>query len=103
MAQEKELTKEEIEYKIWNERDFICSKRFDNDINKLIARYPNGVPDRTIAQVLKISEDQIEELYQSAIIEVRRQLDVDLTARAKTPKEIDEDQKEANKKARERQ
>ncbi len=51
--------------------DYIYMKRFEFSLKKLIERYPEGCPDKVIAQALLISEPEVEELYQKAITRLR--------------------------------
>lgn len=51
--------------------DFIALKRFDFSMKKLLERYPEGCPDKVIAQALCIAEVEVEELYQKAVIQLR--------------------------------
>lgn len=63
--------------KIVNEEDFIAIKRFDYSLNKMLERYPNGVPDRIIAQALLMDEEEVEELYQRVIVKLRERMKIE--------------------------
>lgn len=64
-----------IRERIETEPDFIAIKRFDYSLNKLLERYPEGVPTRVIAQALMMEESEVEELYQKIIAKLRKNLD----------------------------
>lgn len=54
--------------------DYINIKRFDYSLEKLLDRYPNGAPDRIIAQALDMTEDEMKELYQQALEKLKKEL-----------------------------
>ena len=72
------MTLEEINELIQKDNDFIYSKRFDFSIEKLLERYPDGAPLKVIAQVLLITEEEVEKLTQEAIVSIRKKMKVDL-------------------------
>lgn len=51
--------------------NFVCLKRFDYSLKKLLARYPEGVPDKVIAQALMIPEEYLPELWNDIIVRLR--------------------------------
>lgn len=53
------------------DQDFVALKRFDYSLEALLERYPDGCPDRVIAQALLISEPEVEELYQETVLKLR--------------------------------
>lgn len=72
------MTLEEIQELLHKDPDFIYSKRFDFSIDKLLERYPDGAPLKVIAQVLLITEEEVEKLTQTAIVSIRKKMKVDL-------------------------
>jgi hypothetical protein len=58
---------DEKKHKIIKDEDFIDCKKFKNSIKFLIEKNPEGVDDETIAKVLNISTQEVEEIYQNAI------------------------------------
>jgi hypothetical protein len=68
------MTLEEIKDKINTEPDYIYSKRFDFSLKKLIDRYPEGAPNRVIAQVLQMTEEEVEVLYQQLLTKLREKI-----------------------------
>ncbi len=72
------MTLEEIQELLQKDKDFIYSKRFDFSIDKLLERYPDGAPLKVIAQVLLITEEEVEKLTQEAIVSIRRKMKVEL-------------------------
>lgn len=61
----------EAKKKVETEPDFIALKRFDFSLEKLLERYPEGCPDRIIANALMIAEAEVEELYEKAVAKLR--------------------------------
>lgn len=72
------MTLEEIQELIRKDKDFIYSKRFDFSIDKLLERYPDGAPAKVIAQVLLITEEEVESLTQGAIESLRKKMKVEV-------------------------
>lgn len=71
------MNEEEARKMLETDPDWISSKRFDYSLAKLIERYPNGCPDRIIAAVLMIQEEEVEVLYQNVVLKLRRFMGVD--------------------------
>jgi len=59
------MTLTEIIQKIKDDPDFIWNARFENSLKKLLERYPEGAPTKTIAQSLLMTEKEVEETYKS--------------------------------------
>ncbi len=78
----KNLTQEEIQEKIKNDPDFIYSAKYNNSIEQIIEKhpldkYPDGVPNKLIAKVLKLeSPEEVEFVYQGIIRKLRKKMDV---------------------------
>jgi hypothetical protein len=65
------MSPEEIKKKIAEDPDFIAIKRFGNSMKQLLERYPDGCPDKVIAQALLIEETEVEDLYQKTVRALR--------------------------------
>lgn len=61
----------ELQDQIEKDPDFIASKRFDFSLKKALERYPDGCPDKVVAQALMIPEHEVEELYLKAVSKIR--------------------------------
>ena len=72
MAQKIDLQK--IKQQINTNKDFIYCPRLGNSINKLLEIYPNGVDNERIAKLLLMTEDEVEETFQSALEKIRKGL-----------------------------
>ncbi len=70
------MTKEEIQFLIENENDWIAIKRFDYSLKKLLKRYPDGAPDRVIAQALYMTEEEVVELAKEIIERLKEKMGV---------------------------
>jgi hypothetical protein len=65
------MNSDEAKRLVETDPDFVYTKRFSFSLKKLLERYPDGCPDRVIAQALLVSEPEVEELYQKAVIKLR--------------------------------
>lgn len=63
---------EDFRKRLDTDPDFVNLPRFDNSLKKLLAKHPDGVSDKTIAQALMIDEDDVESTYKSIILKLRR-------------------------------
>lgn len=57
--------------KLLKDPDYILTRRFENSVEKLVERYPDGAPDRVIAQALGVEEEEVEPMYQEIINKLR--------------------------------
>lgn len=67
----------EVQKRLLGDEDFVNLKRFDFSIAEVLKRYPEGAPDRIIAQALGISEDEVESRYQDIVAQLRGLMKVD--------------------------
>ena len=63
---------------IETDQDFIASKRFGFSLKKLLERYPEGAPDKVIAQALLLSEAELVELEKTILNKLRAGLQIQL-------------------------
>jgi len=63
--------KNELQEKVQTEEDYIRAPKYSNSLNKFVAHNSDGVENATIARLLMIPEDQVEEIYQEAIVKLR--------------------------------
>ena len=57
--------------KLLTDPKFIAIKRFNYDLDALLVRYPEEVPDNVIAQALMIEESEVAERYEEIILKLR--------------------------------
>lgn len=72
------MTGAEAKHLLETDPNFIYSKRFDYSLEKLLERYPEGAPLRVIAQVMMMTEDDLEEMEQQIIEKVRQNLGIEI-------------------------
>ena len=72
------MTTSELRRLLEEDPDFIYLKRFDYSLKKLLERYPDGCPDRIIANALLMTEDDIQALYEKIVIKLRNAMGVSL-------------------------
>jgi len=70
------MTDDEAKQQILTDPDFVYSKRFNFSLEKLMDRYVDGPPKRIQAQVLMITENELEEIYEQAIQKLRKFMNV---------------------------
>lgn len=67
---------EEKKHKLTQEEDYIDCPKFNNSIKQLIEKNPDGIDDETIAKVLNMTPQEVEETYQNAIKKLKKSLEV---------------------------
>jgi NADH:ubiquinone oxidoreductase subunit E len=70
MSSDKAATKARIE----TEEDFIVYPKMGNSIEKLIARYPDGIEDAAIMKCLMLTQDEFESKFEAALEVMREDL-----------------------------
>lgn len=65
------MTSDEIKALISEDEDFVYLKRFGYSLNKVLERYPEGCPDRIIAQALCMTEEEVGEMYEEIVTRLR--------------------------------
>jgi hypothetical protein len=65
-----------IKHKINNDPNYIHIRRFEYSLSKLLERYPEGVPDKYIAQALDIEEEEVDALYEQTVQKLRKLMNV---------------------------
>lgn len=70
------MTDDEIKTLINEDEDFVYLKRYDYSLVTVLERYPDGCPDRVIAQALCITEEAANELYDEVILRLRAYMGV---------------------------
>ena len=63
-----------LEDRILNDDDYIHCPRLKNSLTNMVNTNPEGVDNERIAKVLLITEEEVEELYQSALRKLRKVL-----------------------------
>lgn len=56
--------------------DYVASKRFGYSLTNLLKRHPDGCPDRIIANVLMITEDELDLRYEKIVQQLRDHMGV---------------------------
>lgn len=75
--QDEAMTPEEVKNMIDTDPDYIASKRYGYSLTALLERYPDGCPDRIIATVLQMSEEEVDAMYQNIVQKLRKIMKVD--------------------------
>jgi hypothetical protein len=74
MAKKIDLNK--IKKQINNDSDFIYCPRLGNSIKKLLDIYPDGVDNKRIAKLLLMKEEEVEDVFNSALKKIRKNLKI---------------------------
>lgn len=68
------MDKSEIKNRISEEEDFIHCPKFFNSLTKFLAKNDDGVQNNTIARLLMIPEEKVEEIYEEAVKKLRKEM-----------------------------
>lgn len=71
------MTYEEAKKRIETDADFIYCKRFNNSLEQCIDRYPDGAPDKVIAQSLMMTEEEVKEVTEATVEKLRKIMKVE--------------------------
>lgn len=65
------MDKDDILKRIKEEEDYIRCPKCSNSLAKFLAKNSEGVEDSTIARLLMIPEEKVQELYEEAVKKLR--------------------------------
>lgn len=65
------MTPAEIQELLYTNEGFVNAKRFDNSIERLEERYPDGAPDHVVAAALLLTEEEVDVEYGRIVIKLR--------------------------------
>jgi hypothetical protein len=69
--------KNKLKKKIESDPDFIYCPRLGNSLKIFLEKYPEGVDDSKIAKILLVEEEDVETIFQSAIVKIRKSMGVE--------------------------
>lgn len=72
------VKKDSLKTKIEKDPDFINNPRMKNSLKTLIEKYPDGVSDSDIAKFLMCDIEDVDKIYHSAILKLRKKMKVDV-------------------------
>lgn len=67
----KSMDKDDIQRRIRDEEDYIRCPKCSNSLAKFLAKNSEGVEDSTIARLLMIPEEKVQEIYEDAVKKLR--------------------------------
>ena len=67
----KSMDKDDIQKRIRDEEDYIRCPKCSNSLAKFLAKNSEGCEDSTIARLLMIPEEKVQELYEEAVKKLR--------------------------------
>jgi len=68
--------RETLKKRINKEEDFIYCPRLENSLNNLISKNPDGIDDERMCKVLLITEKELKKTFDSAIMKIRKKLNI---------------------------
>jgi len=66
--------KEDLQKRVLEEEDYVRAPKFSNSLSKFLARNSDGVENATIARLLMIPEEKVEEIFQEAVLMLREDM-----------------------------
>ena len=70
----KKMEKNKIKEKIEQDPDFINYPKFGNSLKKALESNPNGIKDEIIQKMLLMTQEDIDNTYESAIMKLKNHL-----------------------------
>lgn len=68
------MDKDDILKRVKEEEDYVRCPKCSNSLAKFLAKNSEGVEDSVIARLLMISEEKVQEIYEEAIKELRKEM-----------------------------
>lgn len=68
------MDKNELQQKVLTEEDYVRAPKFSNSLAKFLARNSDGVENATIARLLMISEEEVEKIFNEAVVMLREEM-----------------------------
>lgn len=62
---------------IEDDEDFINAPKFGNSLEKYLAKNDNLLENGAIGRLLLLSEEEVEEIYQESVVELRKAINPD--------------------------
>jgi hypothetical protein len=71
------MTTAQAKILIESDPDFVYSKRDNYSLSEMLKRYKEGCPDRVIAAVLLITEDDVQARYDAIVAKLRKAMGIE--------------------------
>jgi len=71
-------TKRSDPVRMESDPDYVISKKHGNSLAAVLRDFPDGVPERTAARMLDMSESEVEQIYQGVVLRLRHLMKVSL-------------------------
>lgn len=66
------MERKDLKTRIQTEEDFILAPKYGNSLKKMVNKNSDGVKDDIIAKVLDVTPEEVNDLYEEAISELRK-------------------------------
>lgn len=71
----KKLSKIQILEKLENDTDFIWSKKYNHNLNEFLEAHSDGVTDKTISKLLKMTPDELDVQFQQILSKLKNEME----------------------------
>lgn len=71
------MEKSDMEKRVREDEDFIHSPKHQNSLNKYLAKMENPLENGAIGRLLLITSEEVEDLYQESVIELKERMSLD--------------------------
>lgn len=68
------MDKSDIQKRVKEEEDYIRCPKCNNSLTKFLAKNSDGVEDSTIARLLMIPEEKVQEIYDEAVEKIKEEM-----------------------------
>ncbi len=68
------MDKNEIQKRVKEEEDYIRCPKCNNSLTKFLAKNSDGIEDGTIARLLMIPEEKVQEIYDEAVEKIKEEM-----------------------------
>lgn len=68
------MDKKDILKRIREEEDYVRCPKCSNSLAKFLAKNSEGVEDSVVARLLMIPEEKVQEIYEQAVLELRKEM-----------------------------
>ena len=68
------MDKNDLQKRVQEEEDYVRCPKCNNSLTKFLAKNSDGVEDSTIARLLMIPEEKVQEIYDEAVEKIKKEM-----------------------------
>jgi hypothetical protein len=68
--------KTKLKKKVESDPDYVYCPRLGNSLRIFLEKYPEGIENTKIAKILLIDEEEVEGIFQSALVKIRKSMGI---------------------------